>query len=546
MRYQTTEEELPARMRRFLADIDAGRAYFSATLVKRRQHISSTLRGLVDAAWLEGLPLQLSDQTAQAFTSRLVSEGWTPESIACQHGYLRKYAYETGEGIDWALTSGRSDRRPLELVFRGVHWAPYRALQHEIEQGCAPQLIRLADRWLRYRKGFAAVTEPMVRGFEVDAQSLNRLAAFMDAIDPESPDNIALQQVQRKRLAKKGRNTSPRCKRSPNHDLVEPFRSEVQQLLRRSQIPGGLSLERIKTICSALRRLEAACRARGLAVDLTMITARAFVEDLFDEELAMRSKAAYCDFLAAFARHAGYPSEIRAALMDTHNALKLEAKADLRRKEIALAKHPLDLVGLADTARTLLEHAFDHDDIRARRRDVVLAGAMALLCKMPLRSLDLRTARIGQELRRDSEGWLAALETSKTGERIDGRLADCLTPYLDAVLLIGVGPQHLWTVYHQRVGTALFGNPARSWQPFGDNWLWENMRKHTHHGPHVARTLIYDAVVADDVLDLRVAQALCGHGHEASRQFYEINADRYRREQGLQRLTEAESRAAAT
>ncbi|SDE14642.1 hypothetical protein [Limimaricola pyoseonensis] len=545
MRYQTTEQELPARMRRFLADIDASRAYFSDTLIKQRQHISSALRGLIDAAKLDGLPLQLSQQTAQAFTSRLEREGWAPASIACQHGYLRKYAYETGEGMDWALTSGRFDRRPLALVFRAAHWAPYRSLLDEIEQGCEASLIRLADRWMRYRKGFPTVTEPMVRGFKADARSLSDLTTFMGAIDPESPDNIVLQQVQGKRR-NEGRGEPARKKQPPWHDLHQPFHLEVQVLMQRAQKPNGLSAERIKAICSALRRLEAACRKRGLAIELTMVTARAFAEEVFDADLATRSKAAYCDFLAAFARHAGYSGEIRAALMDTHNALKLEAGSDLRRKEIALAEHPLDLVGLAETAREMLEHASEQDDIRARRRDVVLAGAMALLCKMPLRSLDLRSGRIGQEFRRDSEGWLAALETSKTGERIDGRLASCLTPYLDAVLLMDVGPQHLWSIYHQRVGTALFGNPARSWKPFGDNWLWDNMRKRTHHGPHIVRTLIYDAVVADDDLDLRVAQALCGHGHEASRQFYEINADRYRREEGLQRLIEAESRAAAT
>ena len=188
--------------------------------------------------------------------------------------------------------------------------------------------------------------------------------------------------------------------------------------------------------------------------------------------------------------------------METHNALKLESSSDLRRKEVALAQNPLNLVDLAEIAHARLRQAPHQDHIRTRRRDYALAGAMALLAKLPLRSLDLRTGRIGKEFHRDSEGWSVEIETSETGTFINGRLADCLLPYLDATLLMGVGEMHLWTVYEARVGTALFGNPARGWKPFGDNWLWENMRRLTGHGPHIARSLTYDAVVEEGIFFL--------------------------------------------
>lgn len=62
------------------------------------------------------------------------------------------------------------------------------------------------------------------------------------------------------------------------------------------------------------------------------------------------------------------------------------------------------------------------------------------------------------------------------------------------------------------------------------------MTERLHHGPHIVRTLIYDAVAADAELDTVVAQALCGHGCFTSRKFYEIESDRHRRRAGVNML----------
>jgi len=254
----------------------------------------------------------------------------------------------------------------------------------------------------------------------------------------------------------------------------------------------------------AIRRLLRSAETRGLPLDLTMETATAFAEDLMRGDLQTISAAGYCDFLACVARHAGYPNEIFEALMKTHRALKVEAKGDLRRKEIKLAQVPIDLADLAKTARELLEHAPLENDIRNRRRDYTLAGAMALLCKLQIRAKDLREGEIGKEFSRDSEGWLVDLATSKTGTRISGRLAECLTPYLDAVLLMDTDPAHLWTIYDQRLGTALFANPARDWKCYECEWLRRNMTERTGHSAHIVRTLIYDYCALSDDLDAKV------------------------------------------
>ncbi len=542
MKYLITEQELPPPMRRYLADVDTGRAYYAKSLHPSRHALSSAFRGLIETARHHGYAEKLSRETGVAFFDRLRADGWQENSLSSQAGLLRKYAFETEEGMEWAIESGAFDRRPLELVFRAPHWSRFLAIQSELQEVCEPSLIRLADRWMRWRQSMLRLDDATMQSFKADARNLGLLAELMSEIDPENPDTIFLQQCQRIRRTVT-RPKSPSHKKPSFHDLPEPFYSEMARIAARSDKPNGLSSARIELLSCALRRLVRITNSRQMPVELSMETAKAFAEDVFDSDIKTRSKANYCDALAGFAKHANYPSEIREALMETHNALKLESSSDLRRKEVALAQNPLNLVDLAEIAHARLRQAPHQDHIRTRRRDYALAGAMALLAKLPLRSLDLRTGRIGKEFHRDSEGWSVEIETSKTGTFINGRLADCLIPYLDATLLMGVGEMHLWTVYEARVGTALFGNPARGWKPFGDNWLWENMRRLTGHGPHIARSLTYDAVVEDPDLDLRVAQALCGHAQETSRHFYELNADRYRRLEAQDILAEiAESR----
>lgn len=532
MRFSVTEAELPLRMRRFLADIDEGKVFSSKSLRTNRCSMGSALRGLVDTARSHQFPAKLNTQTAEAYFVRLLDAGWQTNSLGALKSLLRHYAYETDEGVDWALASAATDRRPLELVFRSIHWAPFRALIPDIRVTFTKPEIRMIDRWLRHKKAHARVDAEMVGRFSADHTTFSKLAAMMSAIDPENLDNVILQQAQRNRkhLAVGYIKSAPKL---PYHDLPEPFATDMAKLFNKNC---SLSFSRLKAICSALRRLCSASTRAGLPTELTMETCKAFVDTLFEDDLKLRSIAGYCDFLACFAKKAGYRHEIYAALMEVHNAVKLEANTELRRKEHKLAQYPIDLVDVAATAHRLLNNAFDQDDIRKRRRDYVMAGALALLCKLQLRSGDLRNGLVGKEFVRDSEGWSVDLTTSKTGTAIKGRLAAELTRYLDAVLLMDVSEAHLWSVYTQRIGTALFGNPSCGWQPFGKNWLWHNMTQHLHHGPHIVRTLIYDAIAEDPYLDASVAQALCGHGSLTSRKFYEVEANRHRQRLGTELL----------
>lgn len=538
MRYQVTEAELPKRMRKFLSDIDEGKVFRAKTLRNNRAGVSSILRGLIDTAREHGLPDRLNKDTAQAFIDRLIEDGWKKSSLIGAKTLLRHYAYETEEGVEWALASGTTDRRPLQLVFRASHWAPFRALIADIEASFTMQEVRLVDRWLRFKRTHVRVDEDMAGRFDVDPATLGKLARLMTAIDPENPETVVLQQAQRKRgQAAAGYRKKPA--KPAYHDLPEPFYSEMATLFSSDS---GLSVARLKSMCSALRRLRRACLTADLPVDINMSTAKAFVDGLFADDLSQRSIAAYCEFLACFAKRAGYSREVFDGLMEVHNAVKADAQNELRRKERQLSQHPIDLVDIALAAFNLLEGASDQDDIRNRRRDYVLAGAIAVLSKLQIRTLDLRQGAVGKEFIRDSEGWSVDLKTSKKGVPIKGRLAPELTRYLDAVLLMDVGELHLWSVYTKRIGTSLFGNPAQGWAPFSKNWLWVNMKERLKHGPHIVRTLIYDAVAEDPELDAAVAQALCGHGNVTSKQFYEVNAPRHQRKEGMKLLGDVAAR----
>ncbi|UWP96504.1 hypothetical protein K3X48_05885 [Aliiroseovarius crassostreae] len=532
-----SEDQLPPKMQRFLKDIDTGRAYSAPALQKKRANVSSALRCLAETAQMKRLPVALCAETADAVIERLQTANWSPSAVASFKTMLRHYAYETDEGVDWALSSGATDRRPVELVLRAPHWAPYRAiLPMVIESGISAREIRLADRWLRHCNQVTHLSVDHAMTFRADPGHFRGLAQFMTSIDPGNPDTRILQAAQRKR-----RSTAKGVTKKPAYgELPEPFLSQMKMISRKPKELGGYSTARIKSMGCAIRRLIRSAKQRGLKPELTMETATTFAEDLLSGGLKTISAAGYCEFLGYFAKRAGYPAEIGEELLETHWSLKAEARTDLKRKEIKLANVPIDLVDLAKTASEILEQAPLQEDIRNRRRDYTLAGAIALLCKLQIRAKDLREGKIGKEFSRDSESWSVDLKTSKTGTYITGRLADCLTPFLDAVLLMDTDPAYLWKIYDQRVGTALFANPARDWKCYEREWLRRNMTERTGHSAHIVRTLIYDYVTLDAELDAKVAQALVGHAHATSKLFYEANADRYRRMEALKGLATIE------
>lgn len=419
-------------------------------------------------------------------------------------------------------------------VLAAPHWQRLAVAVHTARTGGVPDSdIRIVDRWLRHRATLGPrITEADVRVFKAGVSTLHALSKTLALIDPGNPDNRVIQAT----LREIKRKPKPRPAVRDWNGLPEHFRRELDAL---ASLPAdrGLSRSSLDGMCAALRRLVAAAAARGLEPVLDTATATAFAEGLLhDGELKATSRLAYLDFLARFARHAGYSAALTAAIVETMTVFRHSATKEVCRKEIALSKDPVDLIDIAARAHELLERAPALDCPRDRRRHYALAGATALLSKLQLRSLDLRSGRVGHEFRRDSEGWKVDLTTSKTGTPIRGRLAPELTRYLDAVLLQDTDPAYLWILYDERSGQSLFGNACRGWDPYSENWLWSNMRQELGHGPHIVRSLIYEACVLDDDLDLSVARALCGHRTAESGKPYDINGDRHRRRRALDHL----------
>ena len=522
-RCTVAEGELPSGMRRYLKTCRA----------QEVAGISSALRLLVETARERGIKPELSLVSGNALTARVRARGWSQKSIISLHAKLRKYAYETGEGMCWATDSAETDRRNITQVLSGPLWDGYRDTALALlDDGHPERAVRIVDRWLGYRRAFAEVSEAEVLRFSDKVHTIQNLTLTMSLIDPGHPDNRVLEQA-RTMLRRRSQRRAKHEHRFAN--LPDQFVEALERIQRmpKAKRPADSILG---AMASALRRLVKSAESRNLPPVIDSRTAAAFAQDIYDDAtVTNRSGQAYCDFMRRFVTLSGIGAELAEDFRITRNEFSELGRHDLRRKVKALAAQPLELAEVARSASDLLNRAPEVPDLRSRRTGFTLAAAAALLCKLPLRQLDLRGACVGREFARDSEGWQVDITTSKTGTVIAGRLADCLTPYLDALILMDVDAEHFWSIHEKRLGQPLLLNLATG-KAYSENWLWSNFRKLTNHGTHVMRTLMYDECVLGDDLDELVAAALCGHASTTSRKFYEVNGDRYRRQEGARQL----------
>lgn len=515
--------DLPAAMKKFVEGAPK----------PERPSLSLTLRALVSSCRKHGLPEVLSTTSAERLIADAVADGWKPASLGPLKSNLRSFARATGQGTEWAVESLNFDQRPLAEVLAAKHWIRLAGAAHAASAAGLPSPhLRIVDRWLRHRARLSgSLSDADVRAFTTKGGTLQVLSHALGLIDPGNPDNRVIEEA--RRVAR--RRLKPRIPTPKWNGLPEHLRHQLDLVaaLPAGRRPADASID---GMCAALRRLVRAAEGRGLPQILDRDTAAAFAEDLLDGSVKASSGKAYVDLLERFARLAGYPAELVDEIRATIAVFRALSAGEVRRKEIALAERPVELVEVAASAHDVLEQAPGMSNARDRCCCYNLAGAMALLVKLPLRSKDLRLGRVGHEFRRDSEGWQVDLVTSKTGTRIRGRLAAELARYLDAALLHDTDPAHLWRIYDERQGKPLFANAARGWQALSENWLWANMRRQVGHGPHIVRTLMYDECILDEELDAHVAGALCGHRTTTSGKAYEVRADGYRKAAALKSL----------
>ena len=529
---------LPQSMSTFVRTIEA-EDVITGRKAKIHHQFASTLMGFATFCMAEGLPVQLCEDTATAYLVNLERRGLGKGSITQQRGHLRKFAYATQEGLDWALLDATTDRRPIEDVLSAPHWAPFiDAARAFLDQDRGHDALRRADRWMRFRRRYDDITVETVFAFSTAKSALQSLSYTMSLLDFGSLDNLVIEAARSKvRSIARPRAPQPRWQ-----DVPDPLRSELLLIEKKAQRDWGLSPSTVEGMGAAVRRLVRSATKRDLPTVLNVETATAFAEDLYEDDIKFISGQTYCDTLERFARLSGYPNDLVSELRETTKAFAELSRGEIRRKVAALAARPLTMEDVADAAHELLMRAPEFDNSRDRRMRYDVAGAAAFLCKLPIRSLDLRSGRVGREFCRDSEGWIVDIRTSKTGTLIEGRLADCLTRYLDTVLLHDTDPVHFWEIYARRSGQPLFSNAMRGGTPRSDGWLWRTFSQMTGHGPHIMRSLVYDACARDGDLDARIASALCGHASPASGKDYEIDADRYRKEAAMRTLALIDAR----
>ena len=173
---------------------------------------------------------------------------------------------------------------------------------------------------------------------------------------------------------------------------------------------------------------------------------------------------------------------------------------------------PDDTAGLEALGRRLMSEA-EGMSAPARRRIQYRDGLLvAVAAARGLRLADLAALRVGQELRREPDGWLFHLRTSKTGAVISGRMPAWLSAALDrylAVYRVELLGQHtsdaLWVNWN---GTAL--KPRAVSQTF-------TRRVARHYGvtvgPHVVRDAAATTVAVHAPEAMEVVPSLLGHRH---------------------------------
>ena len=281
-------------------------------------------------------------------------------------------------------------------------------------------------------------------------------------------------------------------------------------------------------IAYTLRALAAVCAAEGLPVVLDRAAVRAWL----DAARAWGCRPAGIGMQLRYIRCVliwlDRDPEMQGELAALARAEMQFADTEPKAKDRKLRARPLSLADVMAMAETLAARA---DDVGPATRDGAVlrlhACVLALTVCCPLRIGDLHRLRIGEELRRDVEGWSLAIRTRKTGaeyERPDIWLE--VGRHLDALVVMDAPGGDLWTGYDMRAGTPLFTLDGGVGGLSAD-WVSDVWGTHTGHGAHIVRTLWHDELlVAGGERDTWLALALCGQSSERTARHYRTRAAR--------------------
>lgn len=423
--------------------------------------------------------------------------------------------------------------------------------------------IKALDRYLRVvdRLGALPVTAGKILAAfwrhpvseKYSCEVLGQVASMIDMFLPGSPDANTLREV-----ARSLRPITPLVCRS--RQPVDPrIVSLVDTARQRKRGQRGRRYSKSKRAeqQGVLRRLEKVLQAAGHSFSLDRNGINIFAQHAYDQFRARQLSgslqpphsngadgasrqgwsaiyiARTLETIADFVEEKGLRDDLLLDAREYH----LEAKKQIKIKELHLAKNPTSLPQLFSISSRLVEDA-TYVPIKSRARLLNTAGVIALLCSYPLRRANVAMLRFGHELVRVLGGWaLTYLYTQKTGDKIEPLyLPKEVTPILDAALLQGAGSESLWKVYSQRTGQALWSD-WRTGRSLSAELMTFNLKALAGCSPHMFRTIWADHLVESGADRAKISIVL-QHRSLISQKEYEVLASKLRLSQGVSALAE--------
>ncbi|MBQ4823891.1 hypothetical protein J4729_04920 [Leisingera sp. HS039] len=370
---------------------------------------------------------------------------------------------------------------------------------------------------------------------------LGYAAHALDMLLPGSPDAGLLRITQRS--IRQARNPVRKARRDIPAD-IEKLVESARQKKRGSR--GRRYSERTKNAQrQALFIVHDLLAASGQSFRLDREALNMFADHANNQFLAQRAgsggwSAVYIartlEKLALFVEDVSLKQDILHDARDYH----VEAAKEPKRKERILAEKPVTLPALYLKARDLAAKA-ENASAKSRSRLSNTAAVLVLLCFYPLRRADVIRLRFGHELHRVLTGWcLTGLPTQKTGMLTEPlRLPPEVTPILDAALLQGDDPDHLWPAYERRTGQCLWSD-WKTGQPHSRSLLTQHFQNLVGYSPHLLRTIWADHLVAQGADRLKVSIVL-QHKSLISQEEYEVLAAKLRITLAVEKLVEIAS-----
>jgi hypothetical protein len=229
-----------------------------------------------------------------------------------------------------------------------------------------------------------------------------------------------------------------------------------------------------------------------------------------------------------------------------------EASGVVKLKDAKLAAMP-DLAAIFDKANDLLDQAASATDRRRKLTLYIDAAALVFLSLIPLRNQDTvlqwgrhlswigdtDPADLGLEDHPEGLGYYIDLRTNKTGEGLHGPLAPILTPFLDALILLGRDERLLSQLRQKAMAAQAPVFPKNGGRPRTARSLTERWRTNIGVGSGISRTRIHTLLGAMGEHGVRAALALCAQRSARTAKWYQAPALAARRMMDSQEMTAA-------